>query len=122
MYIEHPEGFVIHGKESHVCILKKTLYELNQASRAWYLRINSYLQILGFTKSDADSNLYYKVVENHPLILVPYVDDMFLIGKERKIVQCKRELTSELEMKYLGPMHYFLSLEVWQRSDEIFLS
>ena len=25
-------------------------------------------------------------------------------------------------MKDLGPMHYFLGLEVWQRSDEIFLS
>ena len=24
-------------------------------------------------------------------------------------------------MKDLGPMHYFLGLEVWQRSDEIFL-
>ena len=35
---------------------------------------------------------------------------------------CKRELTSELEMKDLGLMHYFLGLEVWQRANEIFLS
>ena len=26
VYIEQPEGFVVHGKESHVCRLKKTLY------------------------------------------------------------------------------------------------
>jgi hypothetical protein len=26
--IEKPQGFVIHGKESHVCILKKDLYGL----------------------------------------------------------------------------------------------
>ena len=38
------------------------------------------------------------------------------------IAECKRELTSEFEMKYLGLMHYFLGLEIWQRSDEIFLS
>ena len=25
---EQPEGFAIHGKESHVCILKKALYKL----------------------------------------------------------------------------------------------
>jgi hypothetical protein len=25
-------------------------------------------------------------------------------------------------MKYLGMLHYFLGLEVWQRNDEIFLS
>ena len=34
---------------------------------------------LGFTKSDVDSNLYYKVVDANPLILVLYVDDMFLM-------------------------------------------
>jgi hypothetical protein len=36
VYIEQPQGFVIHGKESHVCKLKKSLYRLNQEPRAWY--------------------------------------------------------------------------------------
>ena len=69
-----------------------------------------------------DSNLYFKVVENKPLILVLYVDDIFLIGEERLIVECQRELTSNFEMKYLGLMHYFLGLDIWHRNDEIFLS
>ena len=34
VYIEQPEGFVVHGKESHVCKLKKALYGLKQAPRA----------------------------------------------------------------------------------------
>jgi hypothetical protein len=59
-------------------------------------------------------------VDGFPLIL--YVDDLFLTGDEKLIVGCKRELSSEFEMKDLGPMHYFLGSEVWQRSDEIFLS
>ena len=33
-YIEQPQGFVIHGKESHVCKLKKALFGLKQAPRA----------------------------------------------------------------------------------------
>ena len=28
VYIEQPEGFEVHGKETHVCILKKALYGL----------------------------------------------------------------------------------------------
>ena len=28
VYIEQPEGLVIHGKESHVCKLKKSMYGL----------------------------------------------------------------------------------------------
>lgn len=39
-----------------------------------------------------------------------------------EILSCKRELTSEFEMKNLGMMHYFLGLEVWQKAGEIFLS
>ena len=65
VYIEQPEGFVVHGKESHVHKFKKALYGLKQAPRAWYAKIDSYLQSLGFTKSIADPNLYIKIVENH---------------------------------------------------------
>ena len=62
IYVEQPKGFKVHEKESHVCRLKKALYGLKQAPRAWYGRIDGFLDRLGFTKSDVDSNLYYKVV------------------------------------------------------------
>ena len=65
--------------------------------------------------------MYFKVVENQPLILVLNVDDLLFTGEEILIVECKRKLTSEFEMKDLGLMHYFLGLEIWQRNDEIFL-
>ena len=65
---------------------------------------------LGFTKSDVDPNLYYKVVNDEPLILVLYVDDLFLTGNKKLIVWCKKKLTFEFEMKDLGLMHYFLGL------------
>ena len=77
--------------------------------------MDGFLQGLGFSKSTADSNLYFKVVHNHIFILVLYVDDLFLTGEEQLIAQCKRELTSEFEMKDLG-------LEVRQNPGEIFLT
>jgi len=92
--------------------LKKALYGLKQASRAWYAKIDSFLKSLGFTKSTADPNLYFKVEDGFPIILILYVDDLFLTGNENLIAGCKKELTAEFEMKDLGPMHYFLGLEV----------
>jgi len=80
VYIEYLEGFETHEKKSHVCRLKKALYVLKQASRAWYGRIDGYLRKMGFVKSDTNPNIYYLVVENKPLILVLYVDDLFLTG------------------------------------------
>ena len=55
---------------------EKALYGLKQAPRAWYAWIDRYLVSLGFTKSDADPNLYYNVVDGEPLNLVLYVDDL----------------------------------------------
>ena len=43
------------------------------------------------------------------------MDDLFLTGSERLIIECKQALTTKFEMKDLGLMHYFLGLEVWQR-------
>jgi hypothetical protein len=113
VYIEQPYGFVIHEQKSHVCRLKKALHGLKQASCAWYEKIDGYLMSLGFNKSVADPNLYYHIVGDEYLILVLYVDDLFLTGSERLIDECKRALASEFEMKDLGKMHYFLGLEVW---------
>jgi hypothetical protein len=76
---------------------------------------------MGFEKSEADPNLYYILVGEDPLILVLYVDDLFLTGLEKLIEGCKRDLASEFEMKDIGLMHYFLGLEVWQRISQIFL-
>jgi hypothetical protein len=121
IYIEQPQGFEVHSKNTHVCRLKKALYGLKQAPRAWYARIDSYLIIFGFSKSHADPNLYYKVVKKSPVILLLYVDDLFLTGEESLITQCKKEPTSEFDMKYLGLMHYYSGLEVWKKRAEVFL-
>ena len=84
--------------------------------------MDGFLHNLGFSKSTTNSNLYFKVVHNHILILVLYVDDLFLTSEEQLIAQCQRELTSEFEMKDLGLMHYFLGLEVSQKLGETFLT
>ena len=65
----------------------------------WYGRINGFLSSLGSTKSKVDSNLYYKVEEGNPVILLMYVDDLFVIGGYGLITDTKRK-------------HYFLGMEV----------
>ena len=77
---------------------------------------------LGFTKSKECSNLYYKVGGDGLMIFLLYVDDLFLIGKDNPINECKKKLAAEFEMKDLGMMYYFLGLEVWKYPDEIFLN
>ena len=68
---------------------------------------------LGFNKSKVDSNLYFKIEGERPVMLLLYVDDFFLIGEEELIKDARRRLSIEFEIKYLGMMQYFLGMEVW---------
>jgi hypothetical protein len=108
VYIEQPQSFEVHGRESHVCRLKRALYKLKQAPRAWYSKIDGYLQSMGFTKSEANPNLYFIIIGTNPLILVLYIDELFLTGTKELITRCKVDLATEFKMKDIGLMHYFL--------------
>ena len=55
------------------------------------------------------------------MILLLYIDDLFIIGIDGLIADTKRNLATEFEMKDLGMMHYFLGMEVWHNVDGIFL-
>ena len=72
---------------------------------------------MGFTKNKAEPNLYLKVVEDELVILLLYVDDLSLTGNEKQVMESKKKLAGEFEMKDLGLMHYFLGLEVWKSSE-----
>ena len=79
---------------------------------------------LGFIESKADSNLFFKVEDGIPMILLLYVDDLFLIVPNRKeelIKVARRRLDFKFEMKDLDMMHYFLGMEVWKNADGISL-
>ena len=67
-----------------------------------------------FTKSKSDPNLYLKVVEDELVILL-----LSLRGNEKQVMESKKKLAEEFEIKDLGLMHYFLGLKVWQSSEEI---
>ena len=48
---------------------------------------------MGLAKSKVDPNLYYKVVEDEPVILLLYVDEyLILTGNEKQIMESKKKL------------------------------
>ena len=81
-----------------------------------------FLMSLVFTKCKENSNLYYRFESEGLMILLLYVDDLFLAGEENLIDECKKKFFVEFEIKYFGMMHYFLGLEVWEFLEENFLN
>jgi hypothetical protein len=56
--LEQPQGYEVLGQEDKVYILKKALYGLKKAPRAWYSCIYSYLTHNGFQRSEIEPTLY----------------------------------------------------------------
>ena len=72
----------------------------------WYDKMDILLMTLDFTKSKEDSKFFFKVEGEIPMMLLLYVDDLFLIdGKEELIKDARRRLATKFEMKDLGMMH-----------------
>ncbi|KAJ4709756.1 Retrovirus-related Pol polyprotein from transposon TNT 1-94 [Melia azedarach] len=123
VYIQQPTGFEVKGQEDKVLKLRKALYGLKQAPRAWNSRIDKYFQKNGFTKYPYEHALYIKIKDEDILIVCLYVDDLIFTGSNPSLFDdFKNTMTKEFEMTDIGLMAYYLSIEVKQEEDGIFIS
>lgn len=109
-----PPGF--NAPEGYVWKLKKAVYGLKQAGREWYKRIRKEFEGLGFTRSQADHCIFYKVEDGMLLIIAIYVDDMILLSDKsegiRRLLLIEDKLCEIFEMTNLGDPKWLLSMEV----------
>ncbi len=57
--------------------------------------------------------MYVAQVEDVKFFIVIYVDDLILVCNNKdKLLQVKEELSQKFDMKDLGNLHFFLSMEV----------
>jgi hypothetical protein len=113
VHMVQPPGFVDASKPAHVCKLHKSLYGLKQALRAWFERFTTQLESLGFTASTADPSLFILQSPQATLYLLLYVDDIIITGTAPSLISdLISQLKTTFELKDLGPLHYFLGLQL----------
>ena len=106
-----------------VCILRKSIYGLNQDPQAWYAMMDSFLLLVGFTRCHSDSNVYILQKDDSHLILLLYVDDLIITGSTSSIIaSVKTSLQDRFAMTDLGLLHYFLGIDITQSTSGISLS
>ncbi|KAJ0613659.1 putative RNA-directed DNA polymerase [Helianthus annuus] len=123
VYMTQPPGFVDPAKPHHVCCLHKSLYGLKQAPRAWFNKLSTALQQLGFFGSKTDPSLFIYNHKGSMVYILVYVDDIIITGNNSPLVNSViAKLSSMLEVKDLGPLHYFLGIEVLHQNSDLILS
>jgi hypothetical protein len=123
VYMYQPPGYVDKNYPNRVCRLQKSLYGLKQSPRAWYSKLSSKLQSLGFVPSQADTYLFVFVNQRVIIYMLIYVDDIIITGSCKKVVDVlMQKLRESFAVKDLGKLSYFLSIQVSNTDDGIALT
>ncbi|XP_071685432.1 uncharacterized protein [Lolium perenne] len=116
VFMRQPPGFEDPSRPRHLCRLQKAIYGLKQAPRAWHARLSSVLGSIGFRPSTADTSLFILSRSNITMFLLVYVDDIIVVSSSASATdRLILEMRSAFAVKDLGPLHYFLGLEVHQQ-------
>ena len=74
----------------------------------WYIYTGTWLH-----QKQSRSLCVFKLISDHVIYLVLYVDDMLLVRNDEEIIwDLKTQLSSKFEMKDLGTANYILVMEI----------
>ena len=83
--------------------LKRALYGLNQAPRAWYDRLTAYLTEHGFKRGSVDTTLFIRNDKNSFVVTKIDVDDIVFSGTNDSLAHSfTNEMKAIFEMNMVG--------------------
>jgi hypothetical protein len=102
--------------------LRKALYGLRQALRVWNATLDSTLRRMGFEQSLHEAVVYRRGNGGNVLLVGVYVDDLVITGtKDAEVVTFKEEMKATFQISDMGPLSFYLGIEVHQDNSEITL-
>jgi hypothetical protein len=95
------------------CHIRRSIYGLKQAARQWYLKFDHIIRKFSFKKNKEDNCTYAKFNNGKYIFLVLYVNDILFPSSEKDLlVETKKFLYSNFDMKYMGEASYVLGIEI----------
>ena len=107
LYMMQPEGFVNPKGTNKMCMLRRSIYGLVQASRSWNIRFDELIKAYGFIQTFGEACIYKKGSGSSIAFLILYVDDILLIGNDIEFMDSiKGYFNKNFSMKDLGEAIY----------------
>ncbi|GKA04348.1 putative ribonuclease H-like domain-containing protein [Tanacetum coccineum] len=95
IYVCQKPGFDDPGFPDRVYKVKKALYGLHQAPRAWYEALSTYLLDNGFQRGKIDKTLFIKRHKGDILLVHVYVDDIIFGSTKKELYNAFEKLMQE---------------------------
>ena len=122
VYVRQMPGFAVAGEEGKVYRLRKALYGLRQAPRAWNAKLDTTLKKIGFMQSTHEAAVYRRGSGRTVLLVGVYVDDLIIIGADQgEVENFKAAMKEHFDMSDLGLLCFYLGVEVRQDAEGIVL-
>jgi hypothetical protein len=122
VYVQQPPGFTDTESVHKVLKLKKALYGLRQAPRAWNAKLDASLGSLGFERCPLEHALYRRGNSDRFHLIGVYVDDLVITGTHTEDISTfKKQMHELFRMSDLGLLSYYLGIEVHQEAGRITL-
>jgi transposase InsO family protein len=118
VFMAHPDGYP--GTPGTVLKLKRPLYGLKNAPRAFWDRLFGVLANLGFKKSQADPCVLYH--DTWACLICHHCDDLAVAsGCEATRAKVVAALQAEFDVKDMGPLSRYVGIEVEIVGDNVSL-
>ncbi|GJT08317.1 retrovirus-related pol polyprotein from transposon TNT 1-94 [Tanacetum coccineum] len=109
VYVAQTPGFTDFEKPDHVYKLKKALYDVKQAPKAWYDRLKSFLIKHEYNMEMVDNTLFTKKKSSNLIIVQIYVDDIIFGSTCQDMCDdFAKIMHDEFEMSMMGELNFFL--------------
>ena len=110
IFVEPPDGFKRPG---WVLRLLMALYGIKQAPRNWNKKLDAKLREYGLRPTQSDCCVYLMQGEGWILIVVIWVDDLFIFANSVAVKdRFKKWISKQFKMTDLGPIKWILGMEV----------
>jgi hypothetical protein len=122
VYMEQPQGFNDKSQSDSVCRLHKAIYGLKHAPRAWFTRLSIFLLDIGFKALLVDNSLFVLISGAVQIYMLVYVDGIILTGTHSSVLgSLICQMQQEFPFKDLGPLSFFLGVQVSRSSHGLHL-
>ncbi|KAA3465731.1 Retrovirus-related Pol polyprotein from transposon TNT 1-94 [Gossypium australe] len=124
VYMTIPLSLENKSNNNLVCKMKKSLYDLKQSPHAWFERFTKTMIANGYQQCQTGHTLFVKSrIGGKKVILIVYMDYIILTRDDfEEIMNLKKLLAIEFEIKDLGTLRYFLGMEVGRSKEGIVIS